>query len=136
AYRFKNILVRDAAYRATAKKIRASLHERFADWLEQVAGGRVGEYQEIIGYHLEQAYRYREELGAVDDHARALAARAARHLGAAGLRANDRADVRGAANLLGRASALPPPDSAERLEFLRHLAYAVDQTGRMLEARA
>ena len=71
-----------------------------------VAGERVGEYQEILGYHFEQAYRYRAELGPVDDDARALAARAARHLGAAGRRANDRGDVYAAANLLGRAAAL------------------------------
>ena len=52
---------------APPKKLRAELHERFADWLEQTAGERVPEYEEILGYHLEQAYRYREELGPVDD---------------------------------------------------------------------
>jgi predicted ATPase len=132
AYRFKHILVRDAAYRATTKKLRASLHERYAGWLEQRAGARVGEYHEILGYHLEQAYLYRAELGDRDE---ALAARAGRHLGAAGLRANDRADVRAAANLLRRATGLLPRDSVERLELMRHLAYAVDQTGLMREAR-
>ena len=50
------LLVRDAAYRATTKKLRASLHERYADWLEVRAGSRVGEYHEILGYHLEQAH--------------------------------------------------------------------------------
>ena len=132
AYRFKHILVRDAAYRATTKKLRASLHERYADWLEQRAGGRVGEYHEILGYHLEQAYEYRSELGDRDEP---LAARAGRHLGAAGRRANDRADVNAAASLLGRATKLFPADSPERLELMRHLVYAVDQTGRMREAR-
>ena len=136
AYRFKHILVREAAYRGTAKRLRADLHERFADWLERVAGERVAEYHEILGYHFEQAYRYREELGAVDADAQLLAARAAHHLGAAGRRANDRADVGAAANLLRRATALLPLDSVERLDLLNHLAYAVDQTGRMLEARA
>jgi class 3 adenylate cyclase len=63
AYRFKHILVRDAAYRATTKKLRATLHERYADWLERRVGDRVGEYQEILGYHFEQAYLYRTELG-------------------------------------------------------------------------
>jgi hypothetical protein len=131
AYRFKHILVRDAAYRATTKKLRAALHERYAGWLEQRAGARVGEYHEILGYHLEQAYLYRAELGDRDE---ALAARAGRHLGAAGLRANDRADVRAAAGLLGRATDLLPRDSVERLELMRHRAYAVDQTGLMREA--
>jgi hypothetical protein len=31
------------------------------------------EQQELIGYHLEQAYRSRVELGPPDDHARTLA---------------------------------------------------------------
>ncbi len=136
AYRFKHILVREATYRATAKKLRSTLHQAFAEWLERVAGARVGEYHEILGYHFEQAYRYREELGAVDEGARTLASRAAHHLGAAGRRANDRADIRAAANLLRRAASLLPADSRSRLELLRHLAYAVDQTGRMLEARS
>ena len=73
AFRFKHLLVREAAYRATAKKLRAGLHERFADWLERLAGDRVAEYQEILGYHLEQAYRYRAEIGSLDEEARASA---------------------------------------------------------------
>ena len=123
AYRFKHILVREAAYLATAKKLRATLHERFADWLERVAGERVGEYHEILGYHFEQAYRYRTEVGRLDDDARTLAGRAARHLGAAGRRANDRGDVHAGANLLGRAVTLLPADSLERLELMLPYGY-------------
>ena len=122
AFRFKHILVREAAYRATAKKLRASLHEHFADWLERLAGERVGEYQEILGYHFEQAYRYRAELGPVDDDARALAARAARHLGAAGRRANDRGDVqrrRQPARPRHRAPARRQPRAARAAASLR-----------------
>ena len=33
-------------------------------WLDDQAGERASEYDEIVGYHLEQAYRYRPELGA------------------------------------------------------------------------
>src|SRR5262249_23164178 len=66
AYCFKHILVREAAYRATTKRLRAALHERYADWLEQRVGARLGEYHEILGYHLEQAHRYRTELGNPD----------------------------------------------------------------------
>ena len=136
AFRFKHILFRDAAYGATSKKLRASLHEQYANWLETFAGTRITEYQEIIGYHFEQAYRYRMELGLVDDETGALAARAGRHLGAAGRRAMDRADVRAAANLLGRATALLPADSLERLELLLILNRAYGESGRVLEARA
>jgi class 3 adenylate cyclase/tetratricopeptide (TPR) repeat protein len=129
AYRFKHILVREAAYLATAKKLRATLHERFADWLERVAGERVGEYHEILGYHLEQAYRYRTEVGGLDDDARVLAARAGLHLGAAGRRANDRGDVYAGANLLGRAVVLLPADSLERLELMLPFGYALHESG-------
>jgi hypothetical protein len=136
AYRFKHILVREAAYRGTAKRLRADLHERFADWLERVSGARVAEYHEILGYHFEQAYRYHEELGAVSAEGRALAARAAHHLGAAGRRANDRGDVYAGANLLSRAVALLPDDSRERLGLMLPYGYALYESGRALESKA
>ena len=34
--------------------------------------GRETEFEEILGYHLEQAYRYRTELGVIDDEARGV----------------------------------------------------------------
>jgi tetratricopeptide (TPR) repeat protein len=126
AYRFKHILVREAAYLATTKKARAALHERFADWLERLAGDRIGEYHEILGYHLEQAYRYRAELG---ENEAELAARAGTHLGAGGRRANDRGDVRAAASLLGRAVDLLPTDSRERLALLLPYQDALREAG-------
>jgi class 3 adenylate cyclase len=84
AFRFRHILVRDAAYRATSKRRRAELHQLFANWLERKAGDRVAEFEEILGYHLEQAYIYRAELERIDLGGRELGARAARHLAAAG----------------------------------------------------
>ena len=62
AFRFRHLLIRDAAYDALPKTTRAELHERFAHWLEEHGGGLV-ELDEILGYHLEQAARYRAELG-------------------------------------------------------------------------
>ena len=44
AFRFRHLLIRDAAYQAMPKEQRADLHERFADWLEarrRRAGRRV-----------------------------------------------------------------------------------------------
>jgi len=103
AFRFRHLLIRDAAYQAMPKEQRADLHERFADWLAEAARDRMAEYEEILGYHLEQAYRYRKELGgADDDRARALAARAAEHLYASAVRADERGDVTTARLLLGR----------------------------------
>jgi class 3 adenylate cyclase/tetratricopeptide (TPR) repeat protein len=122
AFRFRHLLLREAAYRGVAKRVRAVLHERFADWLERMAGERLTEYEEIIGYHLEQSYRLREELGPPDDQAGSVAERAAVRLGSAGRRAFARGDFRAAANLLGRAVELaetPPTDVAVDLAEAR-----------------
>ena len=62
AYRFRHLLIRDAAYEALPKATRAELHELFADWLAE-HGTELVELDEILGYHLEQAHRYRTELG-------------------------------------------------------------------------
>ena len=109
AFRFRHLLIRDTAYEALPKEERAKLHERFAAWVEEVVGGRVGEYGEIIGYHYEQAHRFRRELGLDDDQAAKLAGLAAAQLAAAGKRAYRRGDHLAAAKLLGRAIALLPP---------------------------
>ena len=105
------------------KELRADLHEAFADWLEREARS-AGELDEFVGYHLEQAYRYREELGPVDDAGSAIAARAGGHLLAAGERASGRGDAAAAERLLGRAMALlPAGDPAGPL------GHAVDGSG-------
>ena len=136
AFRFKHILVRDTAYQATPKKLRATLHEQFADWLERVADDRVTEYEEILGHHLEQSYRYRIELGPVDDEIRMLGERAARRLAAAGHRAHARGDLGAVANLLGRAAALLPLESRERIEVAFDLVEALSAFARLAEAEA
>ena len=65
AFRFRHLLIRDAAYDALPKAMRAELHERFASWLRD-HGTEFVELDEIVGYHLEQAARYRRELGSDD----------------------------------------------------------------------
>ncbi|MDP9273464.1 MAG: AAA family ATPase, partial [Chloroflexota bacterium] len=126
AFRFRHILVRDAAYGSLPKEQRADLHARFAAWLERIAAERLLEYEEVIAYHLEQAHRYRAELGLSDELTRSLAADAASHLRAAGLRALGRLDAPAAESLLSRAVALVV-DDRERGELLMHLAdLAVD----------
>ena len=57
-FRFRHLLIRDAAYESIPKEFRADLHERFGRWLESTAGERATEYEEVVGYHLEQAHRY------------------------------------------------------------------------------
>ena len=104
-YRFRHLLIRDAAYDALPKAVRADLHVRFADWLDE-HGHSLVERDEIVGYHLEQASRYRAQLGQPDA---ALSDRAAARLTAAGNRAIDRQDYRAGAALLARAAELVRP---------------------------
>jgi tetratricopeptide (TPR) repeat protein len=104
-YRFRHLLIRDAAYDALPKAIRADLHARFGDWLDE-HGQELVEREEIVGYHLEQAARYLTEL---DRPHTALALRAGDRLIAAGRRALDRGDERAAAVLLERALTLTRP---------------------------
>ncbi|HET7678082.1 MAG TPA: AAA family ATPase, partial [Candidatus Limnocylindrales bacterium] len=136
AFRFRHLLIRDAAYDALPKAERAGLHERFADWLLAAAGDRLAEYEEIVGYHLDQAQRHRAELGQRDAGTAALAERAARHLAAAGGRARDREDTKAAASLLRRAVDLLPADSAEARALLFELAIVQTQGVDIRDARA
>jgi class 3 adenylate cyclase/tetratricopeptide (TPR) repeat protein len=116
AFRFAHILIRDAAYNSIPKRSRADLHERFANWLESRLGGDAPD--EIIGYHLEQAHRYRTELDQVDETAQALGRRAAQRLGAGGRRAFARSDASAAVNLISRAVSLLPPDDPARVDLI------------------
>ena len=104
AFRFRHLLIRDAAYEALPKETRADLHERFATWLA-AHGEELVELDEVLGHHLEQAARYRLELGRPDAE---IEGRAARALTAAGIRATARDDLPAARNLLGRALQLLP----------------------------
>jgi class 3 adenylate cyclase/tetratricopeptide (TPR) repeat protein len=104
-YRFRHLLIRDTAYDALPKSVRADLHARFADWLDG-HGDSLVERDEIVGYHLEQAVRYQAELGRSDP---VLVERAAERLGAGGRRANGRGDYRAGHALLSRAAELLRP---------------------------
>jgi tetratricopeptide (TPR) repeat protein len=116
AFRFRHILIRDAAYNAISKQQRADLHERFANWLEETFPERLSEYEEIISYHLEQAHKSRASLGPADDKSRELARRAADHLLTAARRAQSRGDLPATSNLLDRALALSTDDWDGRAE--------------------
>ena len=136
AFRFHHILVRDAAYQSLLKRARATLHERFVEWAEPVnrERGRETEFEEILGYHLEQAVRYRSELGPLDAQGRGLAARASAKLASAGRRAFARGDTPAACNLLRRAAALLGEDDPVRIELVGELADALMEEGSFDEA--
>jgi class 3 adenylate cyclase/tetratricopeptide (TPR) repeat protein len=129
AFRFAHILIRDAAYRGIPKAVRADLHERFADWLEAKSKVWTGEYEEILGYHLEQAYRALSDLGPVNERTREVGRRAAGPLASAGRRAFARGDMPAAVNLLSRVLALAPEGDPTRLRVLPDLTMALLEMG-------
>jgi DNA-binding SARP family transcriptional activator len=130
-FRFRHILVQQAAYRAIPKSLRADLHEHFTHWLERTAGQRAPDLDEILGYHLEQAYQYRIELGRVGLQERTLAARAAQLLATAARGALTRGDLPAGASLLERAVSLLPPDDPARSVLLPTLGVALLESGRL-----
>ena len=132
AFRFRHLLIRDAAYDSLPKETRADLHEAFADWLDQHA--TLVEQDEIVGYHLERAYRNRAELDSADPRLDELARRAMARLTAAGLGAEERGDVGAACGLLGRGAALLPHGDPERLMNLVRLILPLNADGRRDEA--
>ena len=131
AYRFRHVLIRDAAYRSLSKNARADLHERFAAWLELTAAARLREFEEIVGYHLEQAFQYRVVLGSRDASTASLAARACERLEAAGRRALVRSDLPAGIRLLERVSRLLPTKDPRRIALLAELSGALIESGRL-----
>ena len=123
-YSFRHLLIRDTAYEHLPRMTRASIHERFADWLVRVLGDRIAEYDEIVGYHLEQAHRYQSQLGALGGGRTDLATRAAERLAEGGRRALARQDATAAVKLLSRAAELLS-DKEARLEVLPELGLAL-----------
>ena len=129
--RFHHVLIRDVAYFGITKETRADLHERHGAWLDQRS-----EADELIGYHAEQAHRYRKELRPADPALARLAAWAADRLSTAGIRAWKRADTPAAVNLLARATALLPEESGNRAELLCELGVAQRWAGQLELAEA
>ena len=137
-YRFHHQMVRETVYGGLLKRVRATLHMDFVRWADKVNAerGRDLEFQEILGYHLEQAHRYLSELGPLDEAGRAVGADAARRLGEAGRRAFARADMHAAVSLFQRAMRTTPPLDAQRLALLPQLSEALMELGDFAAARA
>jgi class 3 adenylate cyclase/DNA-binding SARP family transcriptional activator len=123
-FRFHHALIRDAAYDGIPKRTRADLHERIASRLEAQAGENA-----LIGYHLEQAFHYRRELGRREPE---LGARAGRLLRAAAKDAFGRADLPATVSFFERARTLLPAEDAAQL--LPELGEALFEAGRLTEA--
>jgi len=130
-FRFRHLLIRDAAYESLPKATRAELHEHFADWLTT---HDLVERDEVVGYHLEQARRYRLELDPDDPELDRLSRRASRHLATAGRGALDRGDFNAARSLILRALELAPPDDPSRLRLAPDVFFVLWESGQLAEA--
>jgi predicted ATPase/class 3 adenylate cyclase len=133
-FSFQHVVLRDCAYEAMPKELRATLHERLADWVEESRGDRT--LQALIGYHLEQAHRFRTEIGPPDLRSETLAHRAGEALAAAGRHALAGDDIPASVNLLRRASGLLAGHAGKRAEVLVDLAVALREGGDLAEADA
>ncbi|HEX5467432.1 MAG TPA: hypothetical protein VFW80_00130, partial [Gaiellaceae bacterium] len=104
---------------------------RFVGWADRVNSDRdrAVEFEEILGYHLEQAHKNLSELGPLDEHGLELGRNAAQRLSSAGRRAFARSDMPAAANLLRRAATILPERDPSRLELIPDLGEALLEVG-------
>ncbi|MEN3309648.1 MAG: hypothetical protein V7603_5850 [Micromonosporaceae bacterium] len=77
-YRFRHVLVRDVCYQRLPRSERVARHQRTADWLGAVSGGRQSDQAEVLANHRWAAHEIARTLGA-DPAPYAPAARAAMH---------------------------------------------------------
>jgi tetratricopeptide (TPR) repeat protein len=130
AFRFTHVLIQEVAYDGVPKEVRADLHESLARRLDSRPDGE----DEVVGFHLEQSYRCRAELGLVGSHERELATEATVRLEAAGHKAFLLGDPAACGNLLERAASLLPPGDPTRLGLLPTLGAALFEAGRLVDA--
>jgi ATP/maltotriose-dependent transcriptional regulator MalT len=137
-FRFHHQLVRDTVYNGLLKRARATLHIEFVRWQDRInaENERGLEFEEILGYHLEQAHRYLSELGPLDEQGIAIGADAARRLSHAAKRAFARGDMHAAASLYRRSIALLGEQDPKRLALLPEFGEALMELGDFTEARA
>jgi class 3 adenylate cyclase/tetratricopeptide (TPR) repeat protein len=126
AFRFRHLLIRDAAYERLPKAMRAALHERYAQWMEAAPVDFV-EVDEIAGWHLEQATQHARAVRREVDPG--VSRRGAERLFTAGRRASDRSDVAAARNLFERALALVEDRDPMQAEIAAALAERLIEVG-------
>jgi class 3 adenylate cyclase len=129
-FRFSHVLIREAVYEGLPKEVCADLHERLADRLRAGPGSE----DEVLGHHLEQAYRARSQLGLVGEREWELAREAQARLEAAAHKVLVGGDPDSAADLLARAVSLLPADEPSRVSLLPTLGTALFEAGRFSEA--
>lgn len=134
--RFHHVLIRDAAYRRLLKGNRAELHLLAGEWTEATSADLPGEYEATIGYHFEQSYRYRTELGLADEATEQVGRRAALLLKVAAERALECHDVEAAGPLAARALGCLQPAEPLRRGLLALTCEAFLESGDIASARS
>jgi class 3 adenylate cyclase/tetratricopeptide (TPR) repeat protein len=119
AFRFSGVLIRDVAYHTLSKRARLLYHEVLARWHRHQMSG-----PDLVGMHLERAYRLAAELHPADRQAQLLRADAAQTLALAGTLALRRSDLHWAADLLDNALELHDQAAPGRIPVELHLAEA------------
>jgi class 3 adenylate cyclase/type II secretory pathway predicted ATPase ExeA/tetratricopeptide (TPR) repeat protein len=126
-WRFRHALIRDAAYQAIPKQVRAELHVA-------VAGALADDVR--AGSHLERAAETMRELGSRAPAVEELSVAAGTRLASAGRAASAGGDVTSAVGLLERAATLLSPGDPERLTVLSDLQHALLYAGQTERAEA
>ncbi|MFL5790903.1 MAG: BTAD domain-containing putative transcriptional regulator [Actinomycetota bacterium] len=134
SFRFRHVLIMQAAYEMVPKSRRAELHEEVAEQLAATAGERSAGYDEIIGDHLARAAGAYADIGGDPVRVEALRTRAGTRLAAGAARASARGDMPAAATLYGSAIELLAHDDPDRLPLLPELGNALIEIGRLEDA--
>ena len=130
AFSFSHALVRDAVYDQMPRRSRSELHERYA-----VVLADRGAPDELVAYHLEEAYRERVALGEPRSDVEDLRRRTGLALAAAGRNAATQESTR-ALDLLTRSADLLTVAPAERVMVLPDLIDAHVAAGELEAAAA
>ena len=129
---FGHPLMRTTVYEMLPKRRRAELHERYATLAGTAHSG--GATDEVVGHHLERAFRYRVEIAPTDPSLPELAGRARDLLAIAGRRRYEQGDVTTAISLLTRARTSAISETDVPAGLLLDLGNALREAGRLSEA--
>jgi class 3 adenylate cyclase/tetratricopeptide (TPR) repeat protein len=132
-YGFWHVLVRDVCYGQIPRATRATRHQAAAAWLEEQAGDRVEDLADLLSHHYLTALELTRAAG-IGEHPEQLQAQAVRYLALAGERALS-LDVDQAEHQLALALELAPAGDPARAQLLERWAQAVQQQGRLQDAR-
>jgi tetratricopeptide (TPR) repeat protein len=131
-YGFWHVLICDVCYAQIPRAARAARHRAAVTWIERKAAERLEDLADVLAYHCLQALELDRAAGAADTAE--LKEGSIRYLGLAGERALS-LDVERAEAHLAKALELASGDHAERADLLERWAQAVQQQGRLQDAR-